>query len=166
MSIAYLSLGSNLGDRLEYLAEAVRRLDRPGATRVLQVSPVYETAPQGLTDQPPFLNIAVAVETSLSPEGLLAQIQEVEQGLGRVRTIRWGPRTVDIDIELYDEVTSSGPDLEIPHPRMTQRAFVLIPLLELKPDTALRGALERLPDQGVSLFLDAKSFLKRIRGVE
>jgi 2-amino-4-hydroxy-6-hydroxymethyldihydropteridine diphosphokinase len=172
MSIAYLSLGSNLGDRLATLTAAVRSLEQPG-TRVLQVSSVYETAPQGKTDQPDFLNIAVRVETALAPPDLLTHIQQVELALGRVRTVRWGPRTVDIDILLYGTEVCAAPGLELPHPRMLERAFVLIPLLELDPALALpptgerlRSYRERLPDQAVTPVLEADAFLRGVRAVQ
>lgn len=171
MTIAYLSLGSNVGDRLGHLAAAVRRLDSP-RVRVRQVSSVYQTAPQGKTDQADFLNIAAEVETDLEPAALLLHLQEVERALGRVRHERWGPRTIDIDLALYGDTTVQTPDLEVPHPRMKDRAFVLVPLLEVAPDLALPGAvplrrcLEALSDQGVSPFLDAASFIERTRGVQ
>lgn len=176
MKIAYLSLGSNLGDRLELLAEAVRRLEGE-RTRVTAVSSVYETLPQGKTDQPLFLNIAVAVATELSPLALLHQVQEVERTLGRERKERWGPRTVDIDILLYGEEQMQTEALEVPHPRMDERAFVLVPLLELNSDLALptgsengtislKRLLEGLPDQGVIRLLESDGFIKRIKGVQ
>ncbi|MDB4898136.1 MAG: 2-amino-4-hydroxy-6-hydroxymethyldihydropteridine pyrophosphokinae [Firmicutes bacterium] len=172
MSVAYLSLGSNLGDRLGTLAKAVRSLEQAG-TRLLRVSSVYETAPQGKTDQPSFLNVAVQVETTLEPLALLARIQAVEQGLGRVRTVRWGPRTVDIDMLLYGGQVFAEPALELPHPRMLERAFVLIPLLEVDPLVSLPATgeplqlyLDRLPDQAVVPVLEAEAFLRRIRAVQ
>lgn len=164
-STAYLSMGSNLGDRLAYLTEAASRLEA-SHTRLLQVSSVYETAPQGITDQPAFLNMALAVETELDPLALLEHIQAVERSLGRVRKERWGPRTIDIDILLYGDQTLQMPELELPHPRMQDRAFVLVPVIEIKPDQALSDKLAQLPDQGVTRFLGADSFLQRIRGVQ
>lgn len=170
MSQAYLSLGSNLGDRLGYLVQTVQLLEAAGI-QVRRSSAVYETAPQGKTDQPLFLNLVLDVETTLSPLALLRQIQTVEQQLGRERTERWGPRTADVDILLYESLGLSTPELELPHPRMTQRSFVLVPLLELEPDLVVGGqrlaaVLEALEDQGVHLFLDAGAFLSRVRGVQ
>lgn len=133
---AFLSLGSNLGDRREALQAALRALERRGA-RVVRRSSLYETAPVGLTDQPAFLNLAVEVATDLTPDELLAACRRVEDDLGRVRRERWGPRTVDIDILLYDRRTVQTADLEIPHPRITERRFVLEPLLEIAPEAAL-----------------------------
>jgi 2-amino-4-hydroxy-6-hydroxymethyldihydropteridine diphosphokinase len=165
MTLAYLSLGSNLGDRLAYLTEAVRRLEA-GHTRVLRVSSVYETAPWGKTDQPAFLNIAAVVETDMAPADLLNHIAAVEQGLGRVRHERWGPRTIDIDILLYGTSTVHTPSLDVPHPRMTERAFVLTPLLEIGPDLPYQQALEALGEQGIALYLPAGAFLQRVGGVQ
>lgn len=173
MNRAYLSLGSNLGDRLGYLAEAVRRLEVPG-TRLLRVSSLYETAPQGMVEQPAFINLCVEIETSRDPLSLLDQLQEVEQALGRVRIERWGPRIIDIDLLLYGAEHLKTDELEIPHPRMAVRAFVLIPLLELVPDltggphgeTSLRQSLATLPNQGVTRLMGAETFLQRVRGVQ
>lgn len=149
---AFLGLGSNLGDRAAYLARAVRLLETPGV-RVVARSPVYESPPWGKTDQPSFLNQVVAVETWLSPRQLLDRCQAVERALGRVRTVRWGPRTVDLDILLYGAVTVSTAELVIPHPHIHRRAFVLVPLLDLEPDLRLptgepvRDVLASLPDR-------------------
>jgi 2-amino-4-hydroxy-6-hydroxymethyldihydropteridine diphosphokinase len=134
---AYLALGSNVGDRAENLRQAVRALHTRKGIRVLRVSPVYETDPVGYLEQEPFLNMAVAIETDLPPEKLLAEVLGIEQELGRVRTIRWGPRTIDIDVLLYDHVTLDQTDLQIPHPAMTERAFVLVPLRDVWEGGAL-----------------------------
>ncbi len=174
MSVAYIALGSNLGDRLQYLTEAVRRLCAAPHTRLLRASSVYETAPQGKTDQPAFLNMVVEVWTELNPTDLLAHTQAVERSLGRVRLERWGPRTIDLDLLLYDRVRLREPDLELPHPRMRERSFVLTPLLELTPELALPGeegrplreALVQVADQEVARFLDPASFLRLVRGVQ
>ncbi len=165
MTIAYLSLGSNLGDRVENLTEAVRRLSAPH-TRVTGISSVYETAPQGKTDQPNFVNIAVEVDTDLDPRELLRHAQSVEQGMGRLRKERWGPRIIDLDIVRYGDITMDGDELTLPHPRMHERAFVLIPVLEVNPDLPLRQHLVALPDQGVTLILAATSFKARLSGVQ
>ena len=148
--IVYLGLGSNLGDRLETLARAVRLLGaRPGLT-VTASSGVWETAPVGGPEQPEFLNAVVRASSELSPSDLLETCHDVESALGRVREVRWGPRTIDIDILLIDERVVDEPDLEVPHPRMTQRAFVMLPLLELAPDVALPDGtrLRDLPRPG------------------
>ena len=135
----YLCLGGNLGDRMGALTEALRLLDdTPGMLRI-GCSSVYETEPWGVTDQPNFLNIVAAYVTTLSPEDLLAACKSVEVEVGRVASYRWGPRLIDVDILLYGDrvINSTEPDLQIPHPRMTQRAFVLVPLAEVIPDRAL-----------------------------
>ena len=127
----YLGLGSNLGDREDLLSKAVKLLDEHQAIIVKRVSSIYETAPVGITDQPAFLNAVVAVETSLSVYELLTECLWIEAVLGRVRTVRWGPRTIDIDLLLYNELKLDSEALIIPHPRMHVRPFVLIPLSEL-----------------------------------
>lgn len=134
---AFLGLGSNIEDRLEYLQSGVDALHAHPRIRVDAVSSVYETEPVGGPEQGPYLNLAVRVATLLSPRGLLAAAQKVEQALGRERNQRWGPRTLDIDILLYDQVTRRRRSLEIPHPRLTQRPFALVPLLEVAPGTKL-----------------------------
>lgn len=155
---AYLALGSNLGDRAQMLAEARAMLDAPGL-RMVAASRVYESLPWGVVDQPRFLNQVVEVDTTLSPRGLLRRCHEIEGRLGRVRGARWGPRTIDVDIVLYGGVRISEPDLVIPHPQLSRRAFVLIPLAELNaalrvPDPqdtkgeTIRDLLDALPERG------------------
>ena len=133
MNVAYLSIGSNIGDRLHHLTEAVRALHLHEGLMVSSVSSIYETAPVGFTDQADFLNMVVCVETGLAAQELLEICQNIEQELGRVRDIRWGPRTVDLDILLYNNDNIETENLIVPHPRMHERAFVLIPLLEIAP---------------------------------
>jgi 2-amino-4-hydroxy-6-hydroxymethyldihydropteridine diphosphokinase len=137
MARAFLSLGSNLGDRAATLDAALRALEASGDVRILRRSSLYETAPMGKTDQPEFYNLVAEVETTLSPEALLDRCQNVERTLGRVRKERWGPRTVDVDILLYDRMGSNSERLAIPHPEMLRRRFVLEPLLEIAPDALL-----------------------------
>lgn len=134
----YLGLGSNLGDRLASLSRAVELLHERGA-RVRRSSRVYETDPAGGPPQPDYLDAVVEVETDLDPRELLRVCLEVESELGRVRGERWGPRTIDIDLLTYGEREVTDPDLTIPHPRMHERAFVLVPLLELDADPPLPG---------------------------
>jgi dihydropteroate synthase/2-amino-4-hydroxy-6-hydroxymethyldihydropteridine diphosphokinase len=131
-STAYLSLGSNLGDRLQNLRDAVAALERAGVL-LPDLSPVYETAPWGLTHQPPFLNMAVAARTSLEPRALLRLLQQMERDLGRQPAERWGPRLIDIDLLFYDDLVIEEEDLVVPHPRLHERAFVLVPLVEIAP---------------------------------
>jgi len=132
MTTAYLGLGANLSDRAANLAEAARRI-ASADLRVLRVSSSWETAPRGILDQPWFLNQVIEVETDLSAMQLFHHLQEIEQEMGRVRAARDGPRLIDIDILLYGDQQVSEPDLEIPHPRMAERRFVLEPLAELAP---------------------------------
>jgi 2-amino-4-hydroxy-6-hydroxymethyldihydropteridine diphosphokinase len=137
MARAFLSLGSNLGDRAATLEAALRALEASGDVRILRRSSLYETAPMGKTDQPEFHNLVVEVETTLGPEVLLDRCQDVERALGRVRKERWGPRTVDVDLLLYDRLTVTTERLIIPHPEMLRRRFVLEPLLEIAPGAIL-----------------------------
>jgi 2-amino-4-hydroxy-6-hydroxymethyldihydropteridine diphosphokinase len=137
MARALLSLGSNLGDREATLHAALHELEASGEVRVIRRSSLYATAPVGTTDQPEFYNLVVEVETLLPPEVLLDRCQAVEAQLGRVRGERWGPRTVDVDILLYDRQTVSTERLIVPHPEMLRRRFVLEPLLEIAPDAVL-----------------------------
>lgn len=128
-NVAYLSLGSNLGDRVEQLRRVIARLAEHG--RVLSVSSFYETEPVEVSDQPWFLNCAVALETSESPERLMAALLEIEREMGRERIRKKGPRTVDIDILLYGDRVVNTAELIVPHRAMTQRRFVLEPLAEI-----------------------------------
>ena len=130
---AFLGLGSNIEDRLQYLQAAVDALDAHDRIRVDAVSSVYETEPVGGPEQGPFLNVVARVATRLSPRQLLAAGQRVEADLDRVRRERWGPRTIDVDILLYGERTMSRRRLQIPHPRLAERPFALVPLLEVAP---------------------------------
>jgi 2-amino-4-hydroxy-6-hydroxymethyldihydropteridine diphosphokinase len=132
----FLSLGSNLGDREANLERALAVLEANGVA-VVRRSALFETAPVGKTDQPAFYNLVIEVRTSLPPRALLERLQAIERALGRVRTERWGPRTVDVDILLYGTQTVVECGLEIPHPRMRHRAFVLVPLAAIAPDLTL-----------------------------
>lgn len=160
---AYLGLGSNLGSRGEWLAEAVRRLGEEPGIRVEACSAVYETDPVGYVEQPAFLNMAVRIGTLLPPHELLSVMLRIEEELGRKREVRWGPRTIDIDMLLYGEQQLDGPELTVPHPRMQERAFVLIPLQDVFSGDALPGAVtlaERLEicegKEGVKLWTDKR----------
>jgi len=127
----FVSLGSNLGHRHAYLRAARRGLAALADTSVVAASRVYETAPQHLEDQPAFLNQVLCLETGLAPGELLAACLGIEDAAGRERKVRFGPRTIDVDILLFEDVTSDEPELILPHPRMWQRAFVLAPLAEI-----------------------------------
>ncbi len=143
MTRVFLSLGSNLGDRRQFLAEAVGSL----GPSVRAVSPVYETDPVGGPDQGRFLNLVVQLETDLSPRELLAVCHRLESGAQRVRMQRWGPRTLDVDIIWIDGVTVDEPDLQIPHPRWSERTFVLAPLADLAPELVDHDVFARAQGQ-------------------
>ena len=133
MKIAYLGLGSNLGDRRANLADAVRRLTNERVS-VKRTSSIWETEPRDVLDQPWFLNQVAEVETDLFPRQLFQHLQRIERAMGRVKRTPKGPRLIDLDILLYGNAVVKSPGLEIPHPRMTERRFVLAPLAELAPD--------------------------------
>lgn len=139
MSKVVLGLGSNLGDRLENLRFAVDTLRRAPKTQVLAVSRVYETEPVGYAEQPDFLNAAVLLETDLSPKTVLGICLGIEAAAGRERTIKDGPRILDLDVLLYENVKSDSFELTLPHPRMLERAFVLLPLSDLFPSGRALG---------------------------
>lgn len=141
MPEALIALGGNIGDARLTLDRAVARFCDGAAVRLLARSSDYRTPPWGVEDQPPFVNLGLAVATELTPRALLDRALAVERELGRDRAHerRWGPRTVDIDLIAYDEVTLSEPDLILPHPRLFERAFVLVPLAEIAPDRVIAG---------------------------
>jgi 2-amino-4-hydroxy-6-hydroxymethyldihydropteridine diphosphokinase len=135
MSVAYIGVGSNVGDRQGFCRRAVEELGRSDATRVERVSSLYETSPIGGPPQRSFVNLALRIDTDLTAHALLATCKDIEHRLGRGESdIRWGPRVVDLDILLFDQEKISEPDLEIPHPRLSVRKFTLVPLLEIEPD--------------------------------
>ncbi|MDN3439876.1 2-amino-4-hydroxy-6-hydroxymethyldihydropteridine diphosphokinase [Planococcus sp. APC 3900] len=142
MNLSYLSLGSNMGDRFEMLRQAVAQLVEHPAVTVTRISSLYETDPVGYTDQEPFLNMVVQLETELTAMALLDVCQKIEQNLNRKRLVRWGPRTIDLDILLYNQDRIETDRLTVPHPRMNERAFVLIPLLEIDPGLEVAGTIE------------------------
>ena len=136
---AFLSLGSNMGDRLEYLSKAIDKIAQIQGCNILNKSRVYETEPWGYENQEAFLNLCISIETSLSPYELLESLQVIELELDRVRKIHWGPRTIDIDILLFDDIICEDDKLTIPHPRMRERAFVLIPLYDIEKNLIIDG---------------------------
>ncbi|MCA9982957.1 MAG: 2-amino-4-hydroxy-6-hydroxymethyldihydropteridine diphosphokinase [Anaerolineales bacterium] len=127
----YLSLGTNLGDRRANLQQALRRL--PAGLNIVAISPVYETPPWGMVEQPAFLNLCLSAETKLTPRALLTFLKKLETELGRVTAQRWGPRLIDIDILFYDDLVYEDDVLTIPHPSLAERAFVLGPLRDIAP---------------------------------
>ena len=156
MAEALLALGGNLGDVRETLARAIAMLCASDDVRLLARSSDYATPPWGVDDQPPFVNLCIAVDTTLTPHALLARAQAVERAFGRDRASerRWGPRTLDVDILTYDDLALNDPDLTLPHPRLRERAFVLVPLAEIAPERMIAGvpvrdALARLDTAGI-----------------
>ena len=133
MAQVFLGLGSNLGDRASTISKAIQELSALPDTTVVRSSNLYETEPWGNYDQPAFLNAVIEIATQMEPHELLRNALAIEARLGRVREERWGPRTIDIDILLYDNLVMDDPTLTIPHPRMHERRFVLVPLLEIAP---------------------------------
>ena len=147
MSTAYISIGSNLGDRLGYVKEAIRKLEQSKDIEICRASSVYETEPVGHEDQPCFLNVALELRTNLEPLSLLEHLLGIENQMGRKREQRWGPRNIDLDLLLYDDVVLNSDKLTLPHPRMHQRRFVLVPLAEIAPKVvlpSLKKTVERL----------------------
>ena len=141
MARAYIALGGNVGDVRTTLTKAIAELCDGNHVTLLARSSDYETPPWGVTEQPPFINACIAVESRLSPRGLLDRIHEVERACGRDRhrEERWGPRMIDIDILTYGDVTMDEERLTLPHPRLFERAFVLVPLAEIAPDLVVAG---------------------------
>lgn len=160
MNEVYLSLGSNLGDRKAQLQEAVRLLQTNPSISNIKMSSIYETAPVGYLNQGAFLNLVIRLETSLSPLELLDICQEIEQALHRERLVRWGPRTVDLDVLLYGQEQLATERLTIPHPRMYERAFVLVPLQELMPSLILPEDLEMQEVHVWKTYNDVNTFLR------
>ncbi|WP_419882639.1 2-amino-4-hydroxy-6-hydroxymethyldihydropteridine diphosphokinase [Peribacillus sp. B-H-3] len=161
-NIVYISIGSNMGNRKEIFADALRLLQNHSEIQVVDSSSLYETEPVGFLDQEDFLNAVIKAETSLKADELLVYCLQIEKELGRKRIIRWGPRTLDLDILLYNHENIETEDLIIPHPRILDRAFVIIPLLEIDPhitlpkmETPLRVILDNMQDkdkEGVRLW--------------
>lgn len=137
MNKAYLGLGTNMGDKQAYLKEACKIISDNTNINIVKISKVYKTKAWGYTNQDDFLNICIEVDTNLSPEELLEVCHEVENKLNRVRVIRWGPRTIDVDILFFNNIISTDENLTLPHPRIKERAFVLIPLMDLNKELSI-----------------------------
>jgi 2-amino-4-hydroxy-6-hydroxymethyldihydropteridine diphosphokinase len=154
MSVAYIGIGSNLGDREFNCKQAIGLLRQKGIT-VRKESSLYETKPWGVTDQPLFLNMAIEIETNLKPFELLRTLKDIEKEMGREETFLWGPRIIDLDILLYDNCIIDGEGLKIPHPHMQDREFVLRPLCEIAGDVT-----------HPSLLLSIEELLQRLKSTE
>ncbi len=156
MPRAFIAFGGNVGDARETIARAITQFCDGDRIRLIARSSDYKTPPWGKTDQPAFINACIIIDTGLTPLGLLDEAHEVERAFGRDRhkEERWGPRSLDIDLLTYGEDTIDDPDLTLPHPRLFERAFVLVPLLEIAPNAiiagrSLREALARLDQSGI-----------------
>jgi len=150
----FIGLGSNLDDPLTQLDTAITALQGAYGISLLAVSGYYETAPIGGPEQPPFINAVAECSTSLEPIELLHRLQDIELRQGRVRETHWGPRTIDLDVLLFDDLQLDTPELTLPHPRLTERAFVLVPLADLAPELMIQGQplsdwLEQVGDQSI-----------------
>jgi 2-amino-4-hydroxy-6-hydroxymethyldihydropteridine diphosphokinase len=150
IATAYVGLGSNLNDREDNIRRALRRLNGHDHVQVVKMSSLYETEPVGVVDQPSFLNAVARLSTELEPAALLEVLKSVERSLGRRKTFRWGPRKIDLDLLLYDDVIVNRPHLIVPHPELARRAFVLVPLAEIAP-----GAVEPRSGRRVDQLLRA-----------
>ncbi|MEX2695499.1 2-amino-4-hydroxy-6-hydroxymethyldihydropteridine diphosphokinase [Rhizobium mongolense] len=153
---ATLGLGGNLGDPVKSMAAALRKLDGRDDCRVTAVSRLYRTPPWGKTDQSFFFNACAALDTMLEPEALLDVCLAIERDMKRERIERWGPRTLDIDLLTFDDIEQGAPRLELPHPRMTERGFVLMPLADFAADVIVKGRtvadwLSRADTQGIEI---------------
>lgn len=157
----YLSIGTNLGDRLANLTQAVQLLREIDAVQLVDVSSVYETQPWGNLDQPNFYNIAVSLTTTLTPTALLARLHDIEQAGHRERLIHWGPRTIDLDIVFWGARQIDTPDLTVPHPRATQRNFVLLPVQEI----ATTDDEVRLQVESALAAKQDTSWINKVKGV-
>ncbi|MCC7250337.1 2-amino-4-hydroxy-6-hydroxymethyldihydropteridine diphosphokinase [Hyphomicrobium sp.] len=136
---ALIGLGSNIGDKAANIRRAIGLLTEQGDIRLMRASRLYRTAPWGVTDQDWFVNACIAVATDLPPRELLARCLAVEDTMGRVREKHWGPRVIDVDLLAYGDAAMNDPDLTLPHPRITARAFVLVPLSEIAPSLEIAG---------------------------
>ena len=141
---SFIGLGSNLGEREAMIRQALEEITRLPATQLLRASSLYDTEPAGEVDQPNFLNAVAQIDTELTARQLLWNLLLIEKRLGRVRTQRWGPRTIDLDLLLYGNLIVEEPDLVVPHPELTRRSFVLVPLVELDPLLVHPGTGETL----------------------
>lgn len=159
MPEAVIALGSNVGDRLIYLKNALSSIHLRGT--ILKISPLYETSPYGFIDQPHFLNAVLVMETCLSAERLLSDLKIIENEVGRKQRIRWGPREIDLDIIFYDQLQLDSENLTIPHPDFHNRRFVLQPLADIAPDWQIPGSTQTI--QQILNICPDKTIIKLIK---
>lgn len=173
MARVFLGLGSNVGDRLQYLRQAVDFIVNTPGLAFVNISPVYETEPVGYSEQADFLNAVAALNLKIAPENLLFKLQEIERVLGRQREIRWGPRTIDIDILAIDALYFNSPRLKVPHPELANRLFVLRPFKDIAADykvfalgETVRRLLEITTDRStIKFYMSSKAFLNQSKEV-
>jgi len=158
MSIAYIGLGSNIGNKSENILHALNLLNQNHDIKIIKISSFYETEPIGYEDQDWFINAVAELETYISPKRLLGILLGIEQEMGRKREIKWGPRIIDLDLLLYNELCLNKPDLIIPHPRMHERAFVLVPLAEIA-----ENAIHPVFNQSIKEILDRLDSVKAVK---
>jgi 2-amino-4-hydroxy-6-hydroxymethyldihydropteridine diphosphokinase len=158
MTAAHIALGSNLGNRAANLRTALEMLAQTAGISITAVSAIYETAPVGGPEQDPYLNACAALVTKLTPTRLLLMMLDIEKKMGRVRKVRWGPRIIDLDLLLYGEIMMNTPLLELPHPRMSERDFVLIPLADIAPNQVIPGL-----NQTVALILAGRPMNEEVK---
>jgi len=161
MENSYIGVGSNQGDSIGIIKKALKLINRVSSVKVARVTPLYKTQPLGYTNQPWFYNTAAELEVDITPFQLLDELQEVEKELGRVRTIRWGPRTIDLDILLFGDRAIKHARLIIPHPRMLERAFVMVPLAQLIPYKIIEGSTVK----EIAGTLEKKQEIKICKGI-
>ncbi|ABB15673.1 2-amino-4-hydroxy-6-hydroxymethyldihydropteridine diphosphokinase [Carboxydothermus hydrogenoformans] len=158
MALAYIGIGTNLGKKEENIKTALKEIKSLPDTRINKVAALYETEPWGYAEQDWFLNTVCEIETALTPESLLEALLQIENKMGRVRSIRYGPRVIDLDLLWYEGEKRQEEKLTLPHPRITERAFVVLPLLELWPEAEINGVVlksiaEKLrQEQGIKKF--------------
>jgi len=154
----FLGLGSNIGQREANITAAITQLSEHPCIKITKTSSLYETRPVGFCDQPDFLNAVIEIDTSLSPEKLLDTCLSIELGLGRIRDIHWGPRIIDIDLLLFHDSVVQSDRLVLPHPRLHERSFVLVPLAEIAPETIIyegntaKDIIDTCPTEGVIFY--------------
>jgi len=153
--IVHIGIGSNLGERADNCQKAIELL-RGKAIIIRKISSLYETEPWGIEEQPKFINLAIEVETTLSPHALLSILKDIENKIGRVKTLKWGPRTIDLDILFYGDEIINLDDIQIPHKLLHQRDFVLLPLIEIAPDK-IHPVLKKTIKQLMEEFKDAQN---------